>query len=143
MKISILKLSLVLLALPFFSHCSKNNPNTVIPNVFVDVQININEPSAFDLGPIGGYLYLNGGSNGLIVYRADLNEFKCYDRHSPHNVDDWCQVSVDSTGFVLQDPCSGSEFSIFDGSILKGPSTIPLKQYPTTFDGTYILISNQ
>lgn len=143
MKFSIFKISLILLALPFFSHCSKNNPNTVIPNVFIDVQLNINEPSSFNLGPIGGWIYINGGSNGLIVYRADLDDFKCFDRHSTYNVSDWCQVRVDSTGFVLEDTCSGSEFSIFDGNVIKGPASIPLKQYPTTFDGTFITISNQ
>lgn len=143
MRFSVFHLALLLLTLPFFSHCSKNSPNTVIPSVPVDVQLNINEPSSFNLGPIGGWLYLNGGSNGLIVYRADLNDFKCFDRHSPYNVNDYCQVYVDSSGFVLLDSCSGSEFSIYDGNVLKGPATIPLKQYPTTFDGTFITITNQ
>ena len=72
MKISVFKLALLLFALPFFSHCSKNNPNTVIPSVYVDVSININEPSSFDLQPIGGFIYMNGGSNGLVIYRADM-----------------------------------------------------------------------
>jgi hypothetical protein len=130
MKISVFKLATLLFVLPFFSHCSKNNPNTVIPNVFVDVTLNINEPSSFDLQPIGGFIYMNGGSNGLVVYRADLDNFKCYDRHATFNVDDWCQVNVDSTRFKLIDTCSTSEFAIFDGTVLKGPATIPLKQYP-------------
>ena len=143
MKYSIFKLALLIGTLLFFAHCSKNNPNTVIPNVYVDAQLNINEPSSFNLQPIGGWLYINGGSNGLIVYRANLDEFKCFDRHSTYNVDGWCQVHVDSTGFILADTCSGSQYSIFDGTVTKGPATIPLKQYPTTFDGTYIYITNQ
>ncbi len=143
MKHSILLSAILLLTLPFFSNCSKNNPNTVIPNVYVDVQLNINEPSSFDLQPVGGWMYYNGGSNGLLVYRANLDEFKCYDRQSTYEVNNWCTVQVDSTGFTLIDTCSHSEFSIFDGTVSKGPATIPLKQYPTSFDGTYIRITNQ
>jgi len=142
MRFNIFKFALVLMVLPFFSNCSKDNPNNVIPNVYVEVLLNINEPSSFDLQPIGGWLYYNGGSNGLIIYRAGENDFKCFDRHSPYKVDDWCQIIVDPTGFKLVDPCSGSEFSIFDGSVIKTPATIPLKQYPTSFDGTYITIRN-
>jgi hypothetical protein len=142
MKFNSFKIAILLLALPFFSKCSKNNPNTVIPNVYVEVQLNINEPSSFNLQPIGGWIYYAGGSNGLIIYHANADEFKCYDRHSTYNVDDWCQVNVDSTGFKLIDTCSASEFSIFDGSVIKAPATIPLKQYPTTFDGTFIIIRN-
>ncbi len=143
MNINLFKLVIILSFFPFFSECSKNNPNTVIPNVFVDVNININEPSSFDLQPIGGWLYINGGSNGLVIYHSNVDEFKCFDRHSTYNVDAWCKVNVDSTGFKLVDPCSGSEFSVLDGSVIKAPATIGLKQYPTTFDGTFITIRNQ
>lgn len=142
MNFNIFKFALVLMVLPFFSNCSNNTPNTVIPNVYVEVLLNINEPSSFDLQPIGGWLYYNGGSNGLIIYRAGSTDFKCFDRHSTYKVDDYCQVSVDSSGFKLVDTCSGSEFSIFDGSVIKAPANIPLKQYPTSFDGTYITIRN-
>ncbi len=142
MKINTIKLALVLLALPFFSECSKTDPNNVIPNVFVDVTININEPSSFNLQPIGGWVYFNGGSNGLVIYHSNADEFKCYDRHSTYDVASWCQVSVDSSNFYLNDTCSASQFSIFDGSVTRAPANIPLKQYPTTFDGTFVHIRN-
>lgn len=134
--------AIIILTMPFFSNCAKENPNNVVPNVYVDVILNINEPSSFNLQPIGGWMYYNGGSNGLIIYHANAEEFKCFDRQSTYNVSDWCQVSIDSTGFVLADTCSGSQFSIFDGSVLRAPATIPLKQYYTTFDGTFITIRN-
>ena len=142
MKFNVFKIALVLFALPFFSKCNKDSPNNVIPNVYVDVQININEPSSFNLQPIGGWIYYNGGSNGLLIYRANTDEFRCYDRHSTYKVSDWCQVQVNSTGFTLVDSCSGSQFSIFDGSVTKAPASIPLKQYPVVFDGTFITIRN-
>jgi len=141
MNINILKIAFAFVLLLGFSNCSKNS-NTVIPNAYVDVQININEPSSFELQPIGGWLYVNGGSNGLIIYHANLDEYICYDRHSTYNVNDWCKVAVDSSNFKMIDECSKSEFSIFDGSVIKGPATIPLKRYPVNFDGIYITIRN-
>lgn len=142
MKTNAAIFGVALLILPMFSNCSKNNPNDVIPNVYVDVTININEPSSFDLQPIGGWIYVAGGSKGLIVYRANIDEFNCYDRHSTYNADQFCRVDVDSNGFKMTDPCSASEFSIYDGSVIQGPANISLKRYPTTFDGTYIYIRN-
>lgn len=119
------------------------HPNSVIPNVYVDVLINVQEPSSFGLQPLGGYLYHVGGSNGLIIYHAEPDRFVCFDRHSTYNPNSWCAVNVDSSGFKLIDTCSMSEFSIFDGGVIKGPATVPLKQYTTTYDGTYIQITNQ
>lgn len=142
MKLHIITLSISLLFLTLFSNCTTDNSLNVIPNVSVDATLNINEPSSFNLQPIGGWVYYNGGSNGLIVYHVNQDEFRCFDRHSTYNVDNWCQVKVDSSGFTLVDTCSLSEFSIFDGSVTKGPATIPLKQYTTTYDGTFIYIRN-
>jgi Rieske Fe-S protein len=136
------KFSLVVVGLLFLGSCSKNNSANVIPNVLVDVVININEPSSFELQPIGGWVYVNGGSRGLLVYHANEDEFICYDRHSTYDVNAYCQTNVDSTGFKILDPCSGSVFSIFDGNPIQGPATIGLKSYPTSFDGTYLVIRN-
>lgn len=142
MNINTFKIALAVAFIFVFSGCSKNNPNNVIPNAYVDVTLNIYEPSSFELEPIGGWIYHPGGSNGLIIYHANVDDYICYDRHSTYNVSEWCQVEVDSSNFKLIDPCSLSEFSIFDGSVIKAPASIPLKRYPVVFDGTYIVIRN-
>lgn len=122
--------------------CNNNQTQEVIPYAYVELILNIDEPSSFELQPIGGYIYHPGGSNGLIIYHADLDVFRVYDRHSTYNVNSYCQVSVDPAGFKLIDDCGTSEFSLFDGSVLKGPAQHPLKQYRVTFDGTFISIRN-
>ena len=103
-----------------------------IPDVPVNIYINLNEPAYFGLTVIGGYAYVNGGSRGIIVYR-NSDEYKAYERHSPYQPEKACAiVEVDSTRSFGIDKCSGSRYYLIDGSVEKGPATIPLKQYFTS-----------
>ncbi len=122
--------------------CKKEDTNNYIPYVTVDLVININNPSNFHLQPVGGWGYFSGGSRGIVVYHLSQDEFMAYDRHSPYQPENGCQVNVDSTSFSLIDPCSGSKFSLVNGGVEQGPATLPLKQYRTSFDGTYLRVTN-
>ena len=103
-----------------------------MPEVPVNIYINLSEPAYFGLTVIGGYTYIDGGSRGIIVYRTS-DEYKAYERHTPYESEKPCaQVSVDSTATFMVDECSGSRFYLIDGSVERGPATIPLKQYFTS-----------
>ena len=134
-------LSLALLSVLLFPKCNQNDP-TGIPYVPVDVVINVQNPQYFNLQVVTGWEYVNGGSRGLIVYRYGLNEFKVFDRHSTFEPANGCQVSVDSSNVIAQDPCSESRWSIVDGTVLNGPAGLPLQPYSNSFDGTYLHIFN-
>ena len=43
---------------------------------------------------------------------------------------------------IAIDTCSGSEWLLLDGQVLKGPASYPLKEYQTVFDGTNLTITN-
>jgi nitrite reductase/ring-hydroxylating ferredoxin subunit len=133
------KYLIVLLGLFMLIPGCKNNQNT-IPEVLVDIQVNINNPGYFSLQAIGGWMYLSGGSRGIIVYRKSTNEFMAWERHCPFQPEDACgQVSVDSSNVFAVDYCCGSKFLITDGSIVNGPATLGLKMYQTSYDGFAIL----
>lgn len=134
-------LFMAILMLGTLGSCRRNNNG--IPLVVVDKQININNPGYFNIQATGGWMYLSGGSQGLIIYRKNVDEFRVYDRHSPYLPENNCQVSVDtSDNITAEDPCSGSKFLITDGSVVNGPASFPLKQYQTSFDGTILRIYN-
>mgnify|MGYP002279641321 CR=1 FL=1 len=122
--------------------CTKNQTDYGIPLVYVERQLNVNNPSFFNLSVVGGWEYVVGGSRGILVYRSGPSQFNAYDRHSTYEIDNNCRVEVDSTNIAVVDPCSGSRWSIIDGSILEGPAVLPLKPYATRFDGTFLYISN-
>jgi hypothetical protein len=113
-----------------------------IPYVQVNLNLNINEPQFFDLSVPTGYVYITGGSLGIIVYRMSEDEFVAIERHSPYNPEDGCRVEVKSDGVIIEDPCSDSEWLIHDGSIVSGPTNFALTTYNTSYNAPYLYIYN-
>lgn len=113
-----------------------------VPLVQVNITINVNEPSFFDIQAPTGWTYITGGSRGIIIYRNSIDEFTALDRHATYNVPSGCAVTVADDGVLLDDPCSDSQWLIVDGSVVNGPANTPLKQYNTQFNDPYLYISN-
>ena len=125
------------------SSCGKDdNDSSGIPLVPVNIIIYANDPEFINVAVPGGWDYITGGSQGIIIYRKSNDEFTALDRHSTFEPGENCRVEVDATGIKVVDPCSDSEFLLFDGSVTKGPASIPLKQYRTEFDGSVLRIFN-
>ncbi len=121
--------------------CGKNK--SVIPNVLVDITVNINNPSYMTLTAVGGYMYFSGGSRGVIAFRTNTEEFNAFDRHCPYEPEETCGIlSVQSDNVTMKCACCASIFSLFDGSLQSGPAFQPLKKYTSTFDGTTLHIYN-
>lgn len=122
--------------------CKKDKVGGV-PPVPVFVEINVNNPSYADLTTTGGWLYLTGGSLGMIIYRKSPTEFVAMDRHCPYQPHELCRVVVDESEVVARDTtCCGSAYLIMDGSVIQGPSALNLQTYNTAFNGTILRIYN-
>lgn len=137
----IIKISALLMLIfsGIFMSCKKDNDQ--IPDVLVDIQVNINNPGYFSLQAVGGWMYFDGGSRGIIVYRRSQDEFLAFDRHCPYQPSNSCgKLNVDSSNNVIaKDDCCGSSFLLTDGSIQGGPATRGMKMYQTYWDGLSIL----
>lgn len=125
--------------------CEKNNANN-FPNVNVAEIVYLNNPSNFDLSAPGGWVYINGGYKGIIVYRRFLNggqnDFGAYDRGCPeHFAQDCGTLEVSEDGVYAQCPCDGGRYVLFDGSPT-GNAQFGLKEYRATFDGQQVFISS-
>ena len=123
-----------------FTQCRRDEEN--IPNVAIDLYLNVNEPDLFDLYPVGGWVYYTGGSRGLIIYHKSFDEYAVFDRHSPYNVGAGCIVEVQDDNILIQDPCSESQWILTDGSVVSGPTSQPLKEYQNTFVNPTLHIYN-
>lgn len=124
------------------SGCRKEEQGGV-PYTRVDIQFNVNNPAYVDLQVPGGWIYITGGSRGIIVYRKTMDDFVAMDRHCPYRPEDGCQVFVDATQVTVRDTvCCGSAFLIVDGSVTQQPAAIGLQQYNTTFNGATLRIYN-
>lgn len=114
-----------------------------VPLTPVDISININNPAYADLQVPSGWVYLTGGSRGIVVYRSGADSFVAMDRHCPYQPAEQCRVFVLDDQVSLQDTtCCQSKFLITDGSVLQGPAALGLQRYNTSFNGTTLRIYN-
>lgn len=114
--------------------CNKNNQ--IVPYVYVDLYVNISLPSYSNLNAIGGWVYVSGGSKGIILYRQTTDQFAAYDRHCTYNSNNSScgAATVDSTNSFVECTCDGSQYQLYDGLVIQGPATFSLKPYRTSFD---------
>jgi nitrite reductase/ring-hydroxylating ferredoxin subunit len=139
----------------FVESCRKKND--VIPDVYVDFYMDINDPEFFDLLAITGwdtvnYKTNNWGqdaagfdNNGIIVYRALLDQFYAYDRTCPHDYFvNHKSVKVKVDGIFAICPDCGTQYALPNGGTPTKNSIgkYPLKNYKTSFNGQYIHVWN-
>lgn len=128
-----MKKNIIILIFLFGLSCKKNKD--IVPYIYVDFYIDVLSTQYSDLNAVGGFVYLTGGVNGIIVRRNDSNEFVAFDRTCTYHVSENRRVIVEDYSFYAYDSVCGSRYLILDGSPdSKGPSKIPLKQYRTSFN---------
>ena len=123
------------------SSCKKDDTED-IAQYYVDFTIFINEPAYINLNAIGGWMYINAGTKGIIIYRRSQTEFTALERNCTYDPNASCSIVEVLSGISAIDSCCTSRFSIFDGSVMNGPATRPLYQYRTTFDGVALRVFN-
>jgi hypothetical protein len=135
----------------------ERNKNDVIPDTYVSFVMDISGDILFSgLNAIGnsvivtyrtnnwGYRAAGCDSNGIIVYRSNLDQFYAYDRTCPYdyvansksikvNID-FIQAICPSCSTYYSLPAGGTPFS--------GPGKYPLKNYRAIFDGRYLTVEN-
>ena len=116
------------------TYCKKDD--STIPNVSVDTYIYLTQPSNFNLNAVGGCQYIDGGVKGIIVFRKSYNEFAAYERDCPYDPTVSAARVDTSGGTVGIDHNCGSQFSLFDNSILNGPATRGLKTYYAEYNAS-------
>jgi nitrite reductase/ring-hydroxylating ferredoxin subunit len=124
-----------------FSSCGKNSDP--IPNVAVNFEAPLTDPRLAGLTAGGGVVFLaNYGVAGIILYHEPDGSYAAYDRCSSYMPQNKCAVTLDSDHLTVTDPCSGSKFSLADGSPVKAPATYSLKSYYVTVANYEIFVSN-
>lgn len=133
----------VFLALLLMS-CGKDEKTPsqgIIPDVYVNFEI---MPNGIDFLMAGDWKAYNGeGYRGVIIYRIDQFTFNAFERACPYDPQEECAiVEVDGSGLILVDSCCMSQYNILDGMPIGGPTSYPLKQYFTEYDGVRLHVFN-
>ena len=134
------------LLLFIFPATSCNDNNTIIPYVYVNFYIDLNNPEYYDLNAIGNSVHVTGGVKGIIIYRKSIDEYLAFDRTCTYDPNhEWGKVVLDENMSSAMDTVCGSEFSfMLDGAAVGGPAAFPLQQYNVLYDesNNLLYISN-
>ncbi len=132
---------LFVLCICFFG-CGKTD-SSYVPDVPVNFQAPLSDPRLSALSVAGGAVLINGyGVSGLVIYHLPSGGYTAYDRCSAYEPQNRCAVTLDNPAFTVTDPCSGSKFSLNDGSPVKAPATRSLKMYAVSVNFNEIFVSN-
>ena len=122
--------------------CDPSIEKSGVPNVPVNIEINLNDIDNVALKQIGGFIYVQGGVRGIIVRRESQNLYKAYDRNCTFQpVDASAIVEVHSSTFYIEDTSCSSTFDL-NGFPTGGPAEFPLKEYGVSMAGDILFIFN-
>ena len=135
------QLLFLFLIISFCSQSCETNDN-YIPDVYVQFQIPLTE-----IGGIGQAIYTNEnyGVKGIIIYHEGFNNYLAFDRACSYAPEEKCEkVELDNllAPSFLVDSCCGATFFLSDGTPTVGAASLPLRQYHTSTDGSYLYIRN-
>jgi nitrite reductase/ring-hydroxylating ferredoxin subunit len=122
-----------------------------VPEIPVNITLNMSLPEYFLLQNTGEYRYVEGGNRGVFVVHNYDDLYYAIERTCTYQSDNACaKIFVDSTtlqlkcgtevdtGFV---ECCNSRF-LFDSRVVNGPARCNLKTYRINLSGTTLYINN-
>ena len=122
--------------------CDSSIEKSAVPNVPVNIEINLNDIDNVALKQIGGFIYVQGGVRGIIVRHESQNLYKAYDRNCTFQpADASAIVEVHSSTFYIEDTSCSSTFDL-NGFPTGGPADFPLKEYGVSLAGDILFIFN-
>lgn len=128
---------IAVLACAMSTGCNRDDDSIQqVPNVPVEITVSIGLPLFAPLQNPGGWITIQGGSQGIVVYRIGPDQFAAFDRHCTFRVENQCRIDVDEDTNVtaVDHDCCESVFSIVDGVPLEGPARRPLRRYQTMYN---------
>lgn len=136
------KIFIVVLIVGAFSCRNKEEQLIGETAPYIDITLFLSNQENLPLQFDRGYVYVDGGIKGVIVYRENASDYRAFDRVCTYHVGDSCAlVSVDSSSFFMRDPCCGSQFD-FSGGVTQGPANRPMVRYTTYLQGNTLRILN-
>ena len=123
--------------------CDSENFTSTVPHVFVNEQIPLQSAQYKELWNVGGFVTLDAGYKGIIVYRESSSSYRAFERACSYDTKADCAiVDIDDSELFLIDKCCKSTFN-FGGIPTGGPATAPLLEYQTVVDGDFLKIVNE
>ena len=141
-KIAIMKSSLCILSISLLI-ASCNSKENYIPEVYVNILIDLSLPEYSDLQVSGNSIFIEGGVEGIIIYHGVGNHYEVYDRNCSYEPSLACSyIDSVSSGIAYCGCCTSAFLLGQDGAAANSPALLPLKKYYFTLIGDQMIISN-
>ena len=102
----------------------------------------LNNPSSQPLLVPGGYISIQGGISGIVVYNLNNSQYFAYDRACPHKAPGDCQPMVVNDGITMECPCDGAKFALALGGQPQSGTNQAARQYRVVKNGDSLIITN-
>jgi|GEM_PF-973597 len=126
--------------------CKKDSPTNTsgVPNVGVNFSVDVDNPLYTPLQHVGGWVYVIGGYDGIILFCNGQDTYLAFDRGCPYDCETNSKaiVQVQTNNITAKCPVCGTSYSLYSGTATGGPGSVALKQYQTSFDGTNLTVTN-
>ena len=151
----ILKAAMMIVATQILMSSCENEKNDVIPDVYINFIMDLNDPEFLPLTGLGGSVYVSASTNnygpsaagydgnGIIVY-CGPDSYYAYDRTCPHDFAvNGTSVKVNIDFMLAVCPVCSTKYALSAGGTpAEGIGQYPLKNYRTAFDGRFITVWN-
>ena len=105
------KIIILVVSMLFLSSCMDSND--YIQDVYVNIEISVNQPEYSDLDAIGNSIFITGGVRGIIIYHSNVNDYRAFDRNCSFEPSTQC-AQIDSINSTIAScNCCSSKFLIF------------------------------
>ena len=138
-KYFVLRLSFLFIFLLAFCPACKDDFDSSIPYVEVNLSISLTNNNALKITATP--VYFNGGYGGVIVIYTGFS-YMAYDAACPYEIDNNCRFEADGD-VIATCPCCGSKYNLLSGGdVIQGPSSEPLLQYQVRESSGYLYVTN-
>ena len=135
------KIYILLISISVFISCQ--DKDDFIREVYVNIEIPVNQPEFSDLDAIGNSIFVSGGVKGIIIYHANVNDYRAFDRSCSFEPSTDFSYIDSINSIIASCSCCTSMFLIDqDGISANGPALLPLKEYFTSFSAGILSIRN-
>ena len=129
---TILGLSIVSSSMPGFLTSCKQYDNPASADVKKEINVTNYPQLQNDFGAVKIKFDGLNGNMPVIVIRKSAGNFIALTSVCTHQ---GCEVNIpDTASGTISCPCHGSKYSESNGSVINGPASSPLKQFPTSYD---------
>lgn len=132
----------ILLIAGFVSCSNTDDRNPFLPNIPVNREVNLSNPSNNALLAVGGWVEVSGGIKGIVVYHASIDNYLAYDLACPHLLPSACTKMIVQDGLNMECTCDNTKFALALGGAPQSGTQYPAKQYRVIKEGNILIITN-